>query len=105
VIDPASGNVLDIQTAEGNVNLAKPFWSLEWSADDSQLLTIVKLGMGDDKLEFWVFPAAGGAPVKQGNVSSFRGLSLSPDGKRLATARFSQRWQVWALENFLPAKK
>jgi len=55
-------------------------------------------------MEFWVFPAEGGEPKRVPIPKEFRGLALSPDGKHLATTRRTHRNQLWALENFLPAK-
>ena len=33
-----------------------------------------------------------------------RGLSISPDGKYVATTRLTQRWQLWAIDGFLSAR-
>ncbi len=78
-------------------------WAMDWSADDKQLFTIVRPGGGTAKMESWVFSPDGGEPERQANPADLRGLSISPDGKYVATTSMTQRWQLWALENFLPA--
>lgn len=78
-------------------------WAMEWSADDQELLTIARAGSGIERMELWSFPSRGGAPRKLAMPELLSGLSYSPDGRFVLTVRSTQRWQVWALRNFLPA--
>lgn len=100
IVEVASGQVRDLYVSPENSHEA--IWATEWSADDRQLLTIVRATGSTDAMEFRVFPAGGGAPTRQPIPKEFHGLALSPDGKYLATSRLTRRVQVWALENFLP---
>jgi len=102
IVDLASGQVRDIYASPEDSE--ERIWALDWSADDRQLLTIFRSSGGMEKMEMVIFPAGGGAPTRQPISNQLRGLSLSPDGKYLGTTRVTRRTQVWALENFLPAK-
>lgn len=105
IVDLATGNTTDLQADSPDGERGGLLWAMDWSADDASLLTIAKIGTGLDRMELWTFPASGGTPSKQAIAKELRGLSLSPDGKHLATTLLTRREQVWALENFLPAKK
>lgn len=105
VVDLATGNTTDLQAESPDGERGGLLWAMDWSADDASLLTIAKIGTGIDRMELWTFPTSGGIPSKQAIPKELRGLSLSPDGKQLATTLLTRREQVWALENFLPAKK
>ncbi|MBK5290235.1 MAG: PD40 domain-containing protein [Acidobacteriia bacterium] len=103
--------IVDLRTGQNQEIYRRPeassiaIWALDWSADDKQLVTIVRPGGGTEKMESWIFSPEGGEPKRQPNPPELRGLSFSPDGKYVATTSQTQRFQVWALENFLPAKK
>lgn len=75
-------------------------WAMDWTKDDNSLLTIVRPGGGIDRMELWTFPAQGGEPQRQPLPPETRGLSISPDGKYVATTRLTQRWQLWAISGF-----
>lgn len=53
--------------------------------------------------ELWTLPVQGGEPRRFPLDGQFMGVSLSPDGKRLAIMRADSTYQLWVLENFLPA--
>jgi Tol biopolymer transport system component len=80
-----------------------------------------------ERVELWRVPAQGGAPAKtdvwvqqvreQGqdsesggiipaptdySVQQFRGLTFHPDGRRFVFDAGSERYEFWAMENFLP---
>ncbi len=101
--------VVDLRTGQSREIYRVPqfssalIWAMDWSADDRQLFTIVRPGGLMDKMELWVFSPEGGEPKRQANPAEWRGLSISPDGKHVATTSLTQRGQLWALENFLPA--
>ncbi len=75
---------------------------MDWSSDDQEIITIARPGPGVDKMELWTFCPDGGEPKRQPYSAELRGLAFSPDGQFLATVRFTERWQLWALEKFLP---
>ena len=103
VVDLRTGQVREIyHTPEQS---AIGIWAMDWSADDRQLHTVVRPGFGLEKMESWIFPVDGGEPKRIAIPKEMRGISFSPDGKHVATSRVTQRFQLWALENFLPAKK
>lgn len=77
-------------------------WAMEWSPDDQEILTIARPGAGIEQMELWSFPSQGGLPRKEPIPATLSGLSFTPDGRYLLTTRTTQRWQVWALQNFLP---
>jgi hypothetical protein len=64
---------------------------------------LAKVGL--EKFELWAFPSDGGEPLKRAIPKEIRSISLSPDWKQVAATLVTTRDQVWALENFLPAKK
>ena len=103
--------VVDLRSGQGReIYRTRPFtstaiWAMDWSADDKQIFTIVRTsGSPNTRMELWAFSPEGGEPKRQAIPREWRGLSFSPDGKYVATTKLTQRAQVWALENFLPAK-
>jgi Tol biopolymer transport system component len=87
-----------------------------WTSDSSGLLIQKYTG---SRWELWLVPVTGGRPRKldidpsvwRQEVSSGGpivrqgdgGISLSPDGRRVALVTGKNAAEVWALENFLPA--
>ncbi|MCU0245715.1 MAG: tetratricopeptide repeat protein [Bryobacter sp.] len=103
VLDLASGRYVELYARDFNSD-HRVMWGLAWSADNRRVLVIAR-DYRTAKCELWIYPAEGGSPVIQSLSTEMAGLSLSPDGKRAATLRREMRRQVWALENFLPAKR
>ena len=102
VVDLRTGQSREVYRVPQNTHTA--IWAMDWGADDRQIVTIVRPGTGVEKMETWTFsPDGGGEPVRREIPAELRGLSLSPDGKHVATTRLTSRAQLWALENFLPA--
>jgi Tol biopolymer transport system component len=101
VVDLASGQSRELYREPPKSHTA--LWAMDWSAGDREIVTIVRSGANVDKMECWIFSPEGGEPVRRPNPANHRGLSLSPDGKYVATTNRTSRAQLWALENFLPA--
>lgn len=98
--------VVDLATRQHRVLHHRPepdlvrLWAMDWSKDDESLLTIVRPGDGIDRMELWTFSPQGGEPQRQPLPAETRGLSVSPDGRYIATTRLTQRWQLWAISSF-----
>ena len=103
VFDLATGNMKDLYW--GKEEIAAAFWGSDWSADDRYLVTLVRYLGGRTRTEIRSFPVEGGEPAHYAAPVQLRGLSLSSDGKYAGSVSYASHSQVWALENFLPAKK
>ncbi len=79
------------------------FWGGAWTPDGRYFLTIVSFGPINGPRELWSLPVAGGPPVRMKLPAAFRGVWISPDGKRLAMIRWENILQVWVAENILSA--
>lgn len=102
--------VVDLKTAAARTIYRAPqdsgisLWALDWSPDDKQLYANVRTtGMATDQ-QTWIFSPEGGEPKRISNPKQLPGLAISSDGKFAAVTRMTERSQVWALENFLPAR-
>jgi Tol biopolymer transport system component len=80
-----------------------------WSPDGRYILyfdrTSDKLVPGTTKRqsELWRIPVAGGPPERLGLTgNTMNNPAVSPDGRRLAFADFTDRNGYWVLDNFLP---
>jgi Tol biopolymer transport system component len=71
--------------------------TIAWMPDGRHLL----FGKGD---EMWRIPVAGGEPQRLGlAMDRLRGLSVHPDGRRIAFTSGAPEIEVWVMENLLPA--
>jgi hypothetical protein len=60
------------------------------------------------RFELWQIPAEGGEPQNLGLVMEGLepyGLSVHPDGERIAFTAGTEREEVWVLKDFLPVRK
>lgn len=100
------GKVAVIDTGSGSEKtLISSPWSHsagDWSPDDRYLYWTWGTGVRDS--QFIRMPAEGGDPLRVDLKGNYVGVELSPDGQRVLMVRRSENPQVWALENFLPAK-
>jgi len=78
-----------------------------WTPDEQAFVTLARLqpSNGPLKHELWSLPANGGEPQRSALTEEFRSVSLTPDGRRIALLRDETVWQIWMLENFLPAAR
>jgi Tol biopolymer transport system component len=103
--------VVDLLTGDSRIRYRVPertptlLWAMDWSAGDKEIHVIARPGGMIDKMELWTFHPTGGPPRRRPLSAAWRGLSFSPDGKSVATTKISERWQLWTIENFLPATK
>jgi hypothetical protein len=100
IVDPRSRQSREVCRVPENSSIA--IWALEWSADDTQLFAFVRPGTSGS-VEPWVCSPQGGEPKRQPSSADWKGLSFSPDGKCVVTTKLTERWQLWALDNFLPS--
>lgn len=101
VLDLATGNITDIATFEERPN-SEQVWGADWSADERHIVAVVRAGFTAKKSQVMAFPVAGGEPVRIDAPTELRGLSMSPDGRHMASVDFWSKGQLLALENFLP---
>ncbi|MBI3680365.1 MAG: PD40 domain-containing protein [Acidobacteria bacterium] len=73
-------------------------YSVAWTPDGRYLLF-------SKKGQLWRIPAAGGEPEKLPlTMTALRELRPHPDGKRIVFTAGAAKAEVWAMENFLPAR-
>jgi WD40 repeat protein len=101
ILDLATGQLRDVY--QGRTTDANSFWGLDWSADGQYLVTIARPDPKVQSTEIRVYPINGAAPVVTKTPVELRGLSVSADGKHIGSVSYSNRSQVWILENFLPS--
>ena len=71
-----------------------------WAPDSSSIIIPQAV---NNRLEHWRVPLAGGEPIKLNvNLGDYR-VSVHPDGRQVAYSTGENRYEVWVLENFLPA--
>jgi Tol biopolymer transport system component len=86
------------------LTVQSPEWigKVTWTPDGSQLLFIRRTAgpAESKKAELWRISAEGGEPVSMGLSAS--GVSIHPDGRRIAFTAGDRTNDVWVMENFLP---
>ncbi len=73
----------------------------DWTADGTRFVTHY-FGPNSER-EIWTVPVADREIIRVPMDGRFMGVSVSPNGRRLATMRVANVSQLWVLENFLPA--
>ncbi len=80
---------------------------LAWTPDSRHIIYAVNTNGEKRGFELWRIPFDGGEPQNLGlSMEGLLpyGLSVHPDGRRIAfTAGTPVRWEVWVIENFVPA--
>lgn len=118
-IDPSTGSSLLLVPVAGGqprelfrVTIPEGFMPgpFQWTPDSSAVMAIKNTG---SRRELWLVPVTGGQPRKldidpdiwMAGAGGGRetGFSLSPDGRYVALKLGKEAYEVWALENFLPA--
>jgi len=57
-----------------------------------------------NRSRFWVIPVSGDKPIRlQPDVRNSNAIRIHPDGRQVAFNTGTRAWEVWRLENFLPA--
>ena len=75
----------------------------QWTPDGRHVLVAKNLKQGS---ELWRFPAAGGPGEKLHFFPEETGVFvMHPSGKRMAFTQSRTNYELWVLENFLPALK
>lgn len=74
--------------------------------DGNSVIVRKQLSAGGES-EHWQVPLSGGEPRKLNlNLGYYPSpIRVHPDGRQVAYSSGSDAWEVWALENFLPAAK
>jgi Tol biopolymer transport system component len=72
----------------------------DWTADGTRFVT--HYFGPDNAREIWTVPVDDRDITRVPMDGRFMGVSISPDGRRLATMRVASVSQLWVLENFLP---
>lgn len=84
--------------------ISAPAWT-----PDSRHIIYAREVMGDKrKFDLWRIPAEGGEPQNLGLVMEGLqpyGVSVHPDGKRIAFTAGNVRKEYWVLKDFLPMHK
>jgi Tol biopolymer transport system component len=76
---------------------AETIWSLTWMPDGRDLLFV-------RNNEVWRLPVTGGEPQPVGlTMKGMRGLSVHPDGRRIAFTAGSPEIEIWVMENLFSA--
>ncbi len=98
VMSLAAGSVREIARPESGIFRN----TLAWTPDGDRLLFGSWL-FDRSKSALWVVSAQGGEPRKLDlDVPKIEGLSMHPDGKRVAFSAGVHDTEVWVMENFLP---
>jgi Tol biopolymer transport system component len=77
---------------------------LAWTPDGLGLLFAQRASSADSKADLWLIPVRGGEPRKlELTAEGLRDVSIHPDGRHIAFTATQGRYEVWVMENFLPA--
>ncbi len=79
-----------------------------WAPDADSIIVRKQLSVGSagGDFEHWQVPLSGGEPRKLNlNLGNASPLRVHPDGRQVAYSSGNDVWEVWVLENFLPAAK
>lgn len=101
VLSTAGGEPRELLRAQAPEGISVPAWT-----PDSRHIIYARSVVGEKrKFELWRISAEGGEPQKLGLVMEGLepfGLSVHPDGKRIAFTAGTEREEVWVLKDFLP---
>ena len=104
VLPTAGGEPRELLRAQEPAVISVPTWT-----PDSRHIMYARTVYGEKpRFELWRISAEGGEPQKLGLVMEELepyGLSVHPDGKRIAFTAGTEREEVWVLKNFLPGPK
>jgi Tol biopolymer transport system component len=105
LVMPATGGdtreLVRIDAEEANYRV-EPFWT-----PDGRHIIFVKgaRGRSTRDVQVWQVSAEGGEPQRLGlTIDELWWLRLHPDGRRFAFGTWEQKFELWVMENFLPAR-
>jgi Tol biopolymer transport system component len=82
------------------------FGGLAWSPDGEQIWFTRASPDTEDSFALWRVPFKGGDPEDTGlTAERLRDLRFHPDGRRFSFTAGRPKYEVWVMENFLPALK
>ena len=77
---------------------------MAWTPDGLSLLFPQGASSADSKAALWLVSVRGGQPRKlELTAEGLRDVSIHPDGRHIAFTATQGRYEVWVMENFLPA--
>ena len=101
VLPTAGGEPRELLRSQEPEGISLPAWT-----PDSRHIMYARTVYGEKPtFELWRISADGGRPQKLGLVMEGLepyGLSVHPDGKRIAFTAGTEREEVWVLKGFLP---
>ena len=104
VLPIAGGEPRELLRAQEPETISVPAWM-----PDSRHIIYARSVAGEKpEFELWRISVEGGEPQNLGLRMEARvpyGLSVHPDGKRIAFTAGTEREEIWVLKNFLPAPK
>jgi len=106
VMPAAGGEARELVRVGGEKEV--PFWGAPWWTPDGRYVAFMKgfKGKTPNQWELWRVAAEGGEPQRIGLIPArFRDARLHPDGRRVAILDAEVNFEVWVMENFLPAPK
>jgi len=88
------------------------FAGLAWTPDGRELVCVkpkrAEAGVWNvaAERELWAIPVEGGQARRLGlSMANLRQVRMAPDGKRIAFTAGANTFEVWVMENFLPAAR
>jgi Tol biopolymer transport system component len=101
VMPAAGGDAREIARIDG----AEAYWRVPavWTPDGRHVVFVKGLKGRGESAQLWRVSAEGGEPERLGlTVDGLWSLRLHPDGRRVALSTWQPKFEVWAMENFLP---
>ena len=102
VMPAAGGDAREIARIDG----AEAYWRVPavWTPDGRHVVFVKGLkSRSAESAQLWRVFAEGGEPERLGlTVDGLWSLRLHPDGRRVALGTWQSKFEVWAMENFLP---
>jgi len=109
VMPVAGGEARELVRVDGEKET--PFWGNppSWTPDGRYIVFLKSAkGNAPSQWQLWRVAAEGGEPQRIGLIPGrqlLAGVRLHPDGRRLAICDYKVDFEVWVMENFLPAPK
>lgn len=113
-IGGSAGRVIVVPTAGGEAKelmktglVKQRLFGIDWTPDGKYILATFREDMATKTIDLWRLPVEGGEPQKIAslpptNYANQASIHMHPDGSRLAITAGHQKFELWAMENFLP---